>query len=133
MKIVNKLCILLSFSIIASLPFSMVSASEATASLLQEYQQTSKRAFSAQEGKLLWIEVANDRSCTTCHSTSVKKMGKHKRTGKIIQPMSPTVNSERLTDTKKIKKWLLRNCKWTFGRECTAQEKGNILLWLSQQ
>ncbi len=60
-------------------------------------------------------------------------MGKHNRTGKMIKPISPTVNPERLTDIKKIKKWLLRNCKWTFGRECTTQEKGNILLWLSQQ
>ena len=55
------------------------------------------------------------------------------RAGKVIDPMAPSVNSKRLTDAKKINKWLLRNCKWTFGRECTAQEKGNVLLWLSEQ
>ncbi len=25
------------------------------------------------------------------------------------------------------------NCKWTLDRECTAQEKGDFLTWLSQQ
>lgn len=108
-------------------------ANGTTKQLLQEYQKAGASSFSAADGKKLWTSNINGRSCTTCHTNSVKNVGKHKRTGKTIQPMAPSVNSKRLTDKKKVKKWLLRNCKWTLKRECTAQEKGNILLWLSKQ
>ncbi|MCP4411220.1 MAG: DUF1924 domain-containing protein [Gammaproteobacteria bacterium] len=128
-----KKVILLSLTIIAGMPVFTVGASEVNDLLLKEYQLATNIPFSAQQGERLWTVVSNERSCTTCHSTSVNNEGKHNRTGKRIKPMSPTVNPERLADAKKIKKWLLRNCKWTFGRECTVQEKGNILLWLSQQ
>ena len=57
--------------------------------------------------------------------------GKHVRTGKPIKPMSPTVNPERLTSSKDIEKWFLRNCKWTLGRECSPQEKADLLLYIS--
>ncbi|MCW8907187.1 MAG: DUF1924 domain-containing protein, partial [Sedimenticola sp.] len=50
--------------------------------------------------------------------------------GKAIEPMAPTVNPKRLTEVKQIKKWFVRNCKWTLGRECTAQEKGDFLAYL---
>ncbi len=43
--------------------------------------------------------------------------------------MAVSVNPERFTKTKKIKKWFKRNCKWAWGRECTAQEKGNFLTY----
>jgi len=133
MNFVKSAPILFSLSIALGIPISAVSGSEVVDVLLQEYQQSSAENFSAQAGEKLWMEVTNERSCTTCHTTSVKNVGKHQRTGKIIQPMSPTINPQRLTDPKKVKKWLLRNCKWTYERECTSQEKGNILLWLSQQ
>jgi len=47
--------------------------------------------------------------------------------------MAVSVNPERYRNEKKIRKWLLRNCKWTFARECSAQEKSDILTWLIQQ
>jgi hypothetical protein len=47
--------------------------------------------------------------------------------------MAPSVNAERLTEAKKMDKWFLRNCKWTLGRACTAQEKGDVLMWLRDQ
>ncbi|PCJ48648.1 MAG: cytochrome C [Gammaproteobacteria bacterium] len=128
-SVIQFLCLFL----IIVFSLSVMRASEAIDSLLLEYKATSKDAFSAQVGEGLWIKEVKGRSCTTCHSSSLKQIGKHARTGKIIQPMSPSVNPERLTDVKKIKKWLLRNCKWTFKRECTAQEKGSILIWLNQQ
>jgi len=30
-----------------------------------------------------------------------------------------------------VAKWFRRNCKTVLGRECTAQEKGDILTYLS--
>ncbi|HCS12500.1 MAG TPA: hypothetical protein DIW28_01710, partial [Zetaproteobacteria bacterium] len=44
---------------------------------------------------------------------------------KRIEPMAPSVNPERLTDPAKIEKWFGRNCEWTIGRDCTAQEKAD--------
>lgn len=108
--------------------------SPAVVLLLAEFEADSQRPFSAIEGDRTWHNIEpNGRSCMSCHSESLYVRGRHERTGKVIEPMAPSVNSERLTDVKKVRKWFLRNCKWTFGRECTAQEKGDILLWLSGQ
>lgn len=101
--------------------------------LLQDYKAAGAVEFSEEKGEELWTSEVNNRSCTSCHTNSVKNIGEHKKTGKEIKPMAPSVNPERLTEKKKIKKWLLRNCKWTFKRECSAQEKGDILTWLIKQ
>jgi hypothetical protein len=89
--------------------------------------------FQASRGEAVWYREEAGRSCTSCHLDSPLVSGRHQKTGKVIEPMAPSVNAERLTDLKKMKKWLLRNCKWTFGRECTAQEKGDVLAWLNAQ
>ena len=44
--------------------------------------------------------------------------------------MAPSVNAARLSSRKQIEKWFKRNCKWTLGRECSAQEKGDLLAYL---
>ncbi len=110
-----------------------VVASETTDAMLKELGGGSSQNFTAEAGFTIWYRDNDGRSCTTCHTQSVRTAGRHERTGKIIKPMAPSINPERLTDRKKINKWLLRNCKWTLGRECTDEEKGNILVWLSEQ
>ncbi len=116
-----------------ALPLLAVGVSAATQALLEELAVNAAEPFSAEAGSATWFKDANGRSCTSCHTDSVHAQGRHERTGKVIEPMAPSVNPERLTKRKKINKWFLRNCKWTFGRECTAQEKGDILVWLSQE
>jgi len=104
--------------------------------LLKFYQESAGRPFSADNGKTFWttrhtpVEGEPARSCADCHSANLNHTGKHIRTGKIIQPMAPSANPERLTDSVKMKKWLLRNCKWVLGRECSAQEKGDVLTFI---
>jgi hypothetical protein len=104
--------------------------------LLKLYQESAGRPFSAESGKTFWTTkhtpVAGEpaRSCADCHSANLNNTGKHIRTGKLIKPMAPTVNPERLTDARKMKKWLLRICKWVLGRECSAQEKGDVLTFI---
>ena len=117
---------------------SMAAAEEAGRSeliltLLEEFAMDAARPFSAEAGSATWFAAHGDRSCTSCHTESLTSSGRHQKTGKLIEPMAPSVNPQRLTERKKINKWFLRNCKWTYGRECTAQEKGDILLWLSDQ
>lgn len=105
---------------------------------LAEYRSQGAKNFSAQAGEKLWNQELTDprtsdrRSCATCHHANLAETGKHTETGKPIKPMKPAVNPERLTDAKKVEKWFLRNCKWTYGRECTAQEKGDILMFINQ-
>ena len=101
--------------------------------MLEEFAVDAERPFSADAGSNAWFAEHGDRSCTSCHTQSLTTSGRHQKTGKLIEPMAPSVNAQRLTQRKKINKWFLRNCKWTYGRECTAQEKGDILLWLSGQ
>jgi type II secretory pathway component PulL len=108
--------------------------------LLSGYQAAGAKDFTASQGEALWHktypdpkEAGNTRSCTTCHGEDLRANGKHARTGKLIKPLAPSVNKERLTDAKFIEKWFKRNCKWVLGRECTPQEKGDLLSYLRKQ
>ena len=114
------------------LSFSILNA-DVVRELIGDFKTKGATVASSENGAVLWKKSVNGRSCTTCHTQSVKNTGKHKRTGKLIKPMAPSVNPKRLTKKRTVKKWLLRNCKWTFKRECTPQEKSDILVWLSNQ
>ncbi|HEX5636129.1 MAG TPA: DUF1924 domain-containing protein, partial [Gammaproteobacteria bacterium] len=72
-------------------------------------------------------------NCASCHKQDLRQTGSHIRTRKPIEPMAPSANPQRLTDIKQIEKWFLRNCKGTWGRECTAQEKGDFLVYIQSQ
>ena len=50
--------------------------------------------------------------------------------GKVIKPLSPNANPARFTDEAKVDKWFKRNCNDVLGRECTTQEKADVLAWL---
>lgn len=101
--------------------------------LLQQFRAQGAGSFTVAAGEQLWERVVIDpktgqaRRCALCHTADLTKMGKHATTGKAIEPLAPSANAERLTDRAKIEKWLARNCKWTLGRECTPQEKGDAL------
>ncbi len=109
---------------------------DAVSELTNQYRQQGATEFSAGAGEAFWNKEFKDaksgeaRSCTGCHGTDLTKAGKHARTGKVIKPMALSVNPKRLTETKKIEKWFKRNCKWTLGRECTPQEKGDVMAYL---
>lgn len=129
----NKInALILCCSMVAS---SAALATPATDALFSQYKSEGAGNFSAEHGKQNFTkEVASKegdkRSCTTCHDPDLTKPGKHHTTKKVIDPMAPSVNAERYTDQKKIEKWFKRNCEWTWGRECTAQEKGDFLKYL---
>ena len=119
-----------------SIALSQTNTSEA---LLEKYKSAGAKNFSVARGEALRKQGFTDaksgqnRSCTTCHTSDLRKPGKHARTGKIIEPLAPSANATRLTNQKKIEKWFLRNCKWTLGRECTSQEKGDFLSYMGSQ
>ena len=100
---------------------------------LATYMQQGVVQADTDRGRKLWYAAAGERSCTSCHGETPVVDGQHVKTGKAIEPMAPSVNPERYQSAKKIEKWFLRNCKWTFGRECSMQEKADILTWLAGQ
>ena len=117
-------------------PLSSAQAENITINnLLKDYMKQGVNNADAEQGKQLWQKSFNsngERSCASCHTKDLTKNGRHVKTNKDIKPMSPSVNPERLTDSKKVNKWFKRNCKWTFGRECTAQEKTDLLIYIDR-
>jgi len=101
--------------------------------LLADYRQAGAGPFDPADGAALWRQehpgAEGPRACTTCHTADPTAAGRHATTGKSIPPIAPSVRPQRLTDRKEVEKWLARNCKWTLGRECSAQEKGDLLVF----
>ena len=100
---------------------------------IDSYRQQGVEHFDAERGRKIWHAANGERSCASCHGETPFDAGKHVKTGKTIAPMAPSVNPERYQSAKKIEKWFMRNCQWTYGRECSAQEKADILAWLAGQ
>jgi cytochrome c peroxidase len=115
---------------------SIASASDID-SMLASYRDEGATGFSAERGKLLWTSTrlidGEERACSSCHTADPVARGRHVKTGKTIEPIAVSANPERFTDVSKTEKWFRRNCKWTLGRECTPQEKGDLLTWLGGQ
>ncbi len=86
--------------------------------------------FSAERGAQFFRRPHGDWSCATCHTENPRQAGRHAVTGKAIEPMAPAFNPGRLTDPAKVEKWFRRNCKDVLSRECTAQEKGDVMVYL---
>ena len=129
---------LLTFAICASVISTASAQADVVAALLQDYAAAGAGPFSAQQGEGLWHrehpgDDGKRRSCASCHTADLKQDGRHAVTGKTIEPMASSVNPKRLTDRREIEKWFARNCKWTLGRGCTAQEKGDLLSFLKTQ
>ena len=111
---------------------------DAVEDLLAEYRGLGGGPFQASAGEALWLTQhtqadGSRRSCTSCHTNEPRQPGRHNVTGRGIEPLAPSVNPRRLTERREIEKWFKRNCKWTLGRECTVQEKGDLLAFLRHQ
>jgi len=97
---------------------------------LARWQQKAQQPASAQRGQALWTRQQGDWSCASCHGEPPMRNGRHASTHKHIAPLAPAVNPQRLTDQAKLDKWFRRNCKDVFSRECTAQEKADVIFYL---
>jgi hypothetical protein len=123
---------------IVSLALAPLAQAGSVDPILAGYTAAGASSFDAERGAKLWRQSFPSsegaaRSCGTCHGDDLKQAGKHAQTGKVIEPMAPSANPSRYTDPAKVEKWFERNCKWTLGRVCTDQEKGDLLLFLSRQ
>jgi hypothetical protein len=71
-------------------------------------------------------------ACTTCHGKDLRAPGQTPN-GKVVAPMALSVTPTRYADPAKVEKWFKRNCTEVLGRECTAQEKGDWLRYVTAQ
>jgi hypothetical protein len=110
---------------------------EAPADFLRSFETEARQAdpafkgFSGPRGEQFFkTRKGGDWSCSSCHTDNPAAVGKHAKTDKKIDPLAPAANPERFTSAAKVAKWFRRNCNDTLGRECTAQEKGDVLSYL---
>ena len=120
----------------------------ASATPLENYLQSLKKEakaenptfkdFSAKRGKEIFFskhigKKGKEVSCVSCHTTNLRDTGENLFTGKTIKPLSLAVNPKRLSNLKKMKKWLRRNFKDVYKREGTPLEKGDVLVFIQSQ
>jgi mono/diheme cytochrome c family protein len=91
--------------------------------------------FDAKRGEVIFTskhigKKAKEISCVSCHGNDLSKKGENFFTGKVIEPLSPTTNIERLSNLKDMKKWLRRNFMDVYNREGTAKEKGDVVTYI---
>lgn len=98
--------------------------------LLKTYEDQSGKASASRGEQFFNTKHGKEWSCASCHENPPNHETKHIVTGKVIKPLAPSVNPARFTDEAKVDKWFKRNCNDVLGRECTAQEKADVLAWL---
>ena len=125
------------FGIAALASLTCDPSSAGTRELVAEYEAAARvsvpgfAGFSAARGAMFFKDThGGEWSCSTCHTGTPTAAGRHARTGKNIAPLAPAVNPDRFTDAATAEKWFRRNCNDVVGRECTLQEKGDVLTWL---
>lgn len=133
-----KKFLIITILFLTSVSFTLNSSMQDYIKTLKEEAKKSNpdfKGFDVQRGKKIFTgkhigKRGEEISCTSCHGTDLSKSGQNERTGKVIDPLSPKTNPERLTDVKHVKKWLRRNFKDVYNREGTAQEKGDVLTFI---
>ena len=98
--------------------------------LLKKYEGESGKASSTRGEQFFNAKHGKEWSCASCHENPPNHETKHIVTGKVIKPLSPNSNPDRFTDQVKVEKWFKRNCNDVLARECTSQEKADVLSWL---
>ena len=127
--------------LLTALTGSTIAAAAPRDDTLGQYATAAKAAspafsgFSAKRGETLHLSKFTGGkpatpSCTTCHGDSPRSAGRTP-SGKSIEPVAVSVSPARYTDPAKVEKWFRRNCDDVFARECTAQEKADLVTWLA--
>ncbi|MDX1809846.1 MAG: DUF1924 domain-containing protein [Sulfurospirillaceae bacterium] len=94
--------------------------------------------FNAQRGEKIFTtshigKKGKEISCTSCHTTDLRAKGKNEHTNKVLRPLAPSANPDRLTSVKDVKKWLRRNFNDVYNREGSAVEKGDVLYYIKSK
>lgn len=125
----GRLCVLVGLCALQAL---VAHAADTTpAQQLSHWTAQAAAPAKAERGQALFNNrQGGEWSCASCHGTPPTAQGKHASTGKSIAPLAPAFNAKAFTDTAKTDKWFKRNCKDVLSRECSAQEKADVLAYL---
>ena len=108
-----------------------LAADTTPAQQLERFNAQAKVPGRADQGRAFFTtRQGGEWSCASCHGNPPTAEGKHANTGKTIKPMAPASNPLAFTDTAKVDKWFKRNCNDVLSRECSADEKANVLAYL---
>ncbi len=108
-------------------------------SLANEYGQDAKKhdknsKLSVEAGRAFYLKkvVVNGKelSCSTCHTDNPVNTGKHNETGKPIKPLAISANPDRFSDIQKVEKNFSKHCHDLYGKDCSAQDKGDYLTYI---
>lgn len=104
------------------------------AQILDAYVKKAGAPGSPERGQKLFTQRRKGNnlfeSCAECHGAVPTGKGRDAVSEKAIAPLAPAANPKRLTDAGKVDNLLRVNCKDVVGRDCTAQEKADVLSWL---
>ena len=108
-----------------------LAADTSPAQQLSQWSAAAGKPGSTEQGQVFFnAKHGGQWSCASCHGTPPTGDGKHASTGKAIRPLAPAANPERFTDAAKTEKWFRRNCNDVVGRECSTNEKADVIAWL---
>lgn len=92
------------------------------------------KGLSADAGRAFYIREITIKgkqvSCSSCHTDNPAGTGKHMVTKKNILPLAPAANAKRFSNLDKVEKNFKKHCEDILGRDCTAQEKGDVITYL---
>lgn len=98
---------------------------------LQRWQAQAGASANAARGEVFFsTKQLHDWSCAACHHAPPNRPGEHLKTKKTLRPLAPAFNDRSLTQESKVDKWFRRNCNDVVGRECSAQEKADVIAYL---
>lgn len=129
-------------AMVGLMPAAVMAGGAARDAILQRYAEEAAAetpafsGFSAERGRALYMgphEGGNPEmnACAACHTADPTAEGRHRKTGRAIEPMAVSVNPDRFTDLEEVEKQFGRDCKNVLGRACTAEEKGDFITFLS--
>jgi hypothetical protein len=101
--------------------------------ILAAYAKQAGEAPSPERGQRFFVEQRTGGlfpSCASCHGEVPTGNGRDLVRESTLAPLAPAANPKRFTDPTKVEYRFSVNCKDMVGRECTAQEKADVLSWL---
>jgi hypothetical protein len=113
---------------------SLGSAQAATpAEILAGYTAQAKSTPSPERGQQFFTRKFKGNlyeSCADCHTATPTGRGKDLTSEKLISALAPLANSRRFIDPDRVEHFFRLNCRDVAGRDCSAQEKADMLSWL---
>ncbi len=108
-------------------------AASTPAAIMSAYAAKAGSPPSADRGEKLFTGKNKGgafESCTDCHTANPTRTGRDQVAEKSMPALAPAANAKRLTDAARVETAFRLNCKDVLNRECTAQEKADVLSWL---